>query len=372
MRRILIIILTLLLVVPVFGQRRKKGDEEAGPGYVEGITYALPRAGVRIKVKAVKETFEPGPYASYAQQLLGINDAKNRASVRWQLKDIVLESFSEPDPGRVYKAMGEGAFTVSLTPQGCLAGINAEVDPPSSKPVQTNRFISAPEKEDGFSFASFNDTPLYSPGDSATNFRPVRINEEKKAAEAAARIMECRLTRFHMVAGLMDEFHPDGSAYKVSLEELNRIEKEYLSLFVGRNTYSNEIFSFEIIPEPPSSGKGEVVFRFSEEQGVLPASDLSGKPVMMKVEPLDNLTEKYKRLSGSENPFAGKTGVYYCMPGIGEVGIIFELKTIASARMVLPQFGETAPLPEDLLFGDYKIEFHPETGAIKSISESGR
>jgi len=369
MQRIVVLILTILIVVPAFGQRRKKGDEETAPVYVEGITYSLPRTGIRIYVKATKKTFEAGPYAAYAEQLLGIEDARNRGSVEWQINDVQLETFAEPDPGQVYKAMGEGAFTVSLTAEGLLAGINAPYNVTGGQSVKTNLFLDPTEKEDDFSFAGFNDSPLYTAGDSTNNFRPVRVSNEKKASEAAARILECRLSRFHMAAGLMDEFHPDGVAYEVSLDELDRIEKNYLSLFTGRTTWKTEMYSFDIIPTSASAGRGEVVFRFSEENGVVPASDLSGKPVMIETNPVEGLKQKYTALASSENPLAGESGVYYRMPGMANVEVIFELKTIASARVVLPQFGEVAPVPEELLFGGYSIEIHPQTGAVKSVTK---
>lgn len=369
MQRILLIILVVLIVSPSFGQRRKKGDDETVPTYVEGITYSLPRTGVRIYVKATKENFQPGPYAMYAEQLLGIENARRQSSVQWKIDYVELQTFSEPDPSQVYKAMGEGAFTVSLTSDGCLAGINTATNISANETVKTNLFLDKTGKEDNFSFSNFNDTPLYTPGDSTNNFRPLKVSAEKKASEAAARILESRLTRFHMVAGLMDEFHPDGLAYEVSLEELDQIEENYLSLFTGRTTYETETFSFDFIPSSATSGRGEVVFRFSEENGIVPASDLSGKPVTVRVIPVEGLKEKYTTLATSENPSAGESGVYYRMPGMANLEIIFEVKTIASARITLPQFGETAPVPEEMLYGGYSIELHPQTGAIKSVSK---
>jgi hypothetical protein len=369
MQRLLLIILTILIVVPSFGQRRRKGDEETVPVYVEGITYSLPRTGIRIYVTATRETFEPGPYAAYAQQLLGIEDARTSSSVQWQVDNVQLETFAEPDPNHVYKAMGEGAFTVSLTPEGMLAGINAPDGNSEIRPVKTNLFLSETEKEDDFSFARFNDTPLYTPGDSSNNFRPVKVSVENKASEAAARILECRLTRFHMAAGLMDVFHPDGVAYEVSLDELDRIENNYMSLFTGRTTYKTKMFSFDVIPSQASAGRGDVVFRFSEDNGVVPASDLSGKPVTIKTEPVEGLNEKFTALAASENPSAGESGVYYRMPGMANVEVIYELNTIAAARVLLTQFGKVAPIPEELLYGDYSIEIHPQTGAVKSVSK---
>jgi len=364
--KILTIVLAILLTMPVFGQRRSRGDEIAAPSFQEGITYALPRTGLRLKVKAVKETFEPGPYASFAEQLLGITDAKNRASVNWFLDEVNMETFAEPDPNQVYKAMGDAAFLVNQTAEGILAGINSDVSSNDLQSVKTNNLNGSPEKNDNFSFAHFNHTPIYTPGDSANNFRPTRVSNERKAAEAAERILECRLTRYHMVAGLMDEFHPDGEAYNASLKELKRIEKNYLSLFVGRTIYQTEKFSFDFVPTS-STERGDVVFRFSNDAGVVPSSDLSGKPVTVRVEPEKELISKYSGLAESENPAAGESGVYYRMPAVVNISLIYELKTIASARTVMAQFGQVAPVPEELLFGEYAIEFFPETGAVKSV-----
>lgn len=366
MMKITIFLLALIMAFPVFGQRRNKGDEDMTPVAVEGVTYALPRTGVRIHVEAVRESFVPGPYAAFAEQLLGIHDVRTRASVHWIIRKVELETFAEPDPEQVYKALGNAAFLVDLAADGCLAGINSGSSQEGLPDIRTHSLVQKELQDEGFSFAQFNDSPMFMPGDSSNNFRPVRVSTERKAAEAAERILECRLTRFHMAAGLMDVFHPDGEAYAVSLKELNRIEKNYLSLFEGHTSSRSERFSFDFIPTSASE-RGEVVFRFSEDKGVLPASDLSGKPVVVRINPEKGLVTKYAALASSENPHAGESGIYYRMPGIVSLSVVNELKTLATARLVMSQFGEVAPLPEELLLGNYSIEIHPETGVVKSI-----
>ena len=44
------------------------------------------------------------------------------------------------------------------------------------------------------------------------------------------------------------------------------------------------------------------------------------------------------------------------------------MNIIATARTTIAQFGVVAPLPEELLQGNYAVEIPPETGAIKSVS----
>lgn len=365
----LALIIAIAITIPVFGQRKKKEDEiVVEPTFVEGVVYALPLTGVRVYVTAEKENFTPGPFSAYAEQLLGIKNARNKPDINWNIKALKIVTFAQPDPGELHKAMGSEAFLLNLTADGCLAGINRTPDKNEPPRVVTNNMLHKVEKDDGFSFDNFTDTPFYTEGDSTNGFQPVRVNVAQKAAEAAKRILDSRLVRYDMVAGLMDEFHPDGKAYDESLKELKRIEKNYLSLFIGRTTYDEESFSFDFIPSK-NSGKGEVIFRISKEKGIVPASDLSGKPVLIEFEREQNVNKKLAALSKSENPNAGESGLFYRVPVTAKINIIQGLNIIASAQAAIAQFGVVAPLPDELLSGEYAVEIHPETGAIKSISK---
>ncbi len=365
----LVLIIAILLVIPTYGQKKKKDDEDTmTPAYQEGITYALPRTGINVQVKAIREVFQPGPYAAFAEQLLGIKNAKTRAASAWSIAETKIETFAEPDPEQVYKALGDGAFMVSLTANGCLSGINISENTNDLPQIQSNKTFQKPDLDDGFSFDYFTDTPTYFPGDSTNNFRPTKISMEQKAAEAAQRILDCRMNQYDLAALRIDGEYPDGKAYEVSLKELKRIEKDYIQLFVGRTTHKKETYSFDFVPaSKPVSG--QVVFRISDEKGVVAASDLSGKPVMIEFELTEALTKKYNANASSDNPSAGQKGIYYRMPGLATVKIIHNMNVIATARTTIAQFGVVAPLPEELLEGNYAVEIHQETGAIKSITQ---
>lgn len=367
--RYLVIVLGLLIVAPVFGQRKKKEDEVmVVPTYVEGVTYSLPRTGLRVIVKATKESFVPGPYASYAEQLLGLTDVKARPETKWILRDIQIETFSEPDPEQVYKAMGDAAYKVNLTQDGRIVGVNMKDENVDPFFVKTNKVIQTSELTNDFSFDNITDTPFYIPGDSTNNFKPVRVSAEQKAAEAAKRVLEARMYCYDIASGMLEDLPPDGEAYKISLDQLKQVEKDYLSLFAGRTAHVNDVFSFNFIPSN-STGKGEVIFRISDENGIVPASDLSGKPVMVECEIEKSLIDKYNQTAKSDNPSAGESGIYYRMPAITIIRIISNLNTVATTRLPIAQFGIVAPIPENAVQGGYQIELHAETGAIKSITK---
>jgi len=366
--RVLIFIIALSITLPVAGQRKKKDEEEEEltPQYTEGVMYALPQTGIRLHVEAIETEFTPGPFARFADQLLGISDVKTQPGADWEISNVFFESFSEPDPSQVYKAMGEIASLISLAPDGCLAGINCSGDLKSKIKTVTNPLLNS-DDIDEYQFTNLSDMPFFSPGDSTNRFRPARLSIEQKAAQAATRILECRRMKFEMAAGYLDVFPPDGKGYEESLKQLGKIEKEFLALFIGKSISEKHHVSFEYIPSV-NTNKGEVIFRFSEEKGILEKSDLTGKPVMIEVTKVAGLTNNYERLKNSENPDAGVSGVYYRQPGMAGVKLIYELKAVAELKIPIAQFGVTAPIPEIFLDGSYSLEFHPQTGAIKNIS----
>lgn len=365
----LALFIAIILVIPVYGQRRKK-DDDAGPVYVEGVVYALPRTVIKVQVQAVKETFTPGPYNAYAEQLLGIKNAKSQPEVNWQIQKIEMETYAEPDPSQVHKAMGDAAFLVNLSPNGCLAGINSGTATQSGSEIITNQIGQSADFQRVPQFANFTDTPFFMTGDSTNGFRPVRVSADQKMAEAVQRILDSRRFQLDLASGMMDEFHPDGEAYKVSLKELKKTEENYLSLFVGKYTFEKGTFSFDFVPERPG-GKAEAIFRISEDNGIVPPGDLSGTPVMIEFEAEKELVQKYSEMAKSANPAAGESGIYYRMPGVANIKIINDLNVIATSRATIAQFGVVAPLPEELLFGEFSVELHPETGAIKNIKRNG-
>jgi hypothetical protein len=197
----------------------------------------------------------------------------------------------------------------------------------------------------------------------------VSKNQEQKAAEAAETIFNLRNSRFALLTNANDEPLPDGKSFEVMTEELGKMEENYVALFIGKSNKQTYEFSFDFVPGQKTA-KGEVFFRFSEDRGVLPKSDLSGRPIVIDVIKSEELAGKQSTLNTSENPNAGKSGLYYRIPGMSEIRIMDGGTQLAGSRAAIAQFGSIAPIPEDLLDGTYKLEFYPTTGAVKSIIEN--
>lgn len=326
-----------------------------------GVVYALPRTGIRIEVEAEQEILVHGPYYAFAQKYLGIIDAAKADEENWAITNVRLDSYGEPDPAAIYKAIGNTATLLSLTEDGIMAGINCEIVPEVAK-VTTNIFPFKPAdigaKWTDLSMRSFL-TDKDSTKKSGNSFKSL----EEKAAEAASDILKYRKRKAYLLSAKDDKFMPDGEAYKVMSVELDRIIHEYEELFVGRKVRSQHHLSFEVVPDG-KSGKALVAFRFSPTTGILPASNVSGKPIMLELEPSAELKQK---IESTVTPETTTKGIYHRIPVVTQVRLLNGSDVLAQAKMTIAQFGVITAISDGLLNGEYSIEFYPSTGAIRRI-----
>lgn len=345
-----VFILSFLFVVPAWSQKSRGKTEEVIPVAIpEGITYALPRTAVRIVVKAIQTTVVPGPFAAYADPLLGISNVPTQSVTSWEIRQISFDSFAEPDPAKVFKTNNLAIPLIQLSPEGVLTGFNAEKQAYSSKSLVSNSFA-----------VNGSSLPVLFTNTVQLATSSGRTSAAQRAEEAAAAILKARAARNEIVAGTLDEFHPDGKAYEESLEELRLAEKETLELFTGKRQTREFTFSWVYIPVSKSV-KGEVLFRFDESLGFLAKNDFSGKPVMIDVE-----AEEIPAVA-APGTVLPSTGLFYRQPGTGNFRLYKELSLIGTARLPIAQFGNTLSVPAELLNGSYSLLFSPQTGALESI-----
>ena len=178
--------------------RDKKNDDKTQlmpPNPVEGVVYALPRTGIAVHLKLVKETFRPGPYAVYAEKYLGYSNVKMVAGDNWKISGIKVDCFGEADPDAVYKTFGPVASLVSLDPEGAISGVNC------------NQLVIT-DKVNGGDFISLSDLPpVIFPDQSSNDQYDIEVNSEtggekfvlktaeQKAREAADYLFKLRKKR---------------------------------------------------------------------------------------------------------------------------------------------------------------------------------
>jgi hypothetical protein len=157
---------------------------------------------------------------------------------------------------------------------------------------------------------------------------------EKKAAETAQMILDIRDQRLRIVTGDTDATY-SGEAMGAAIDELTRLEKEYLMLFVGYSEFQTQKMNFEVIPQPGET-QMYIAFRLSDTAGLVPADNLSGKPVVMEIVP-----QKFSEPEGTPESAKAKKGVSinYRIPAICNVKLLDGVNMLLQSRIPVYQLG---------------------------------
>ena len=367
MRSILALFITLILIVGDLSAQKKDDKKKSATELSVlngGVVYSLPRTGIRVMVEVSQEKFFHGPYAEFASKYLGIKNPGTGDGEIWKITDLKMETFGEPDPSEVHKAKGAVASMLSLSDQGVLLGINCEV---KSEAVKTFTSDFTPSIDVPREIWPDLSMQSFTVGKDSTKQMNNKLKPfEEKAAEAAHEIIKMRKRKAMVLAANYDKLPPDGQAYQVMVDELGKTISEYEGLFVGKSIKSNHKYVFEVVPDVKGS-KALVAFRFSPTLGVLPESNVSAKPIMLELEPNLDLARNSETKAA---PAVGETsvsGLVYRSPGIVVARLLNGGDVLAQSRLSMAQYGVVTPIPDGLVNGEYSIEIHPVTGAIKRI-----
>ena len=113
---------------------------------------------------------------------------------------------------------------------------------------------------------------------------------EQKAEEAANFLIKIKKRRFKLVSGQYANM-PGGEAISDALQELSKLEEEYLSLFIGKRTVTEVQRIFHYTPVAGKSPDRFVICRFSSDKGLVDAREASGMPVILELEAMRKTKE---------------------------------------------------------------------------------
>ncbi len=350
----IIIIAGLFIGLPMMAQTKvvKKNAVKANNF---GITYSLPKTSLIVEADVTKTTSKAGPYYKYAEKYLGIKDVITEDKTTYSLGKISLVNKGLPDPDNTFIVefkQGTVAPYAYLTDDGLLCSINADYSPAPT--TNTNG-------------AAGNNTGNAPAETSVLSEELLMAGSTAKQAEVAAKqIYRIRESRLNILTGEADNLPPDGESMKLVINQLEEQEKALTSLFTG--TQTQEFMEYETVIVPADNMDKEVIFRFSEQLGVVPADDLGGAPVYFTL----NATERAPELDPKEAEKKEKSlkGIVYNIPGKANVTISMNNKTLYKGEVQITQFGSREGLAP-VMFEDkkapVKVFFYPETGAIKQI-----
>lgn len=364
----LLLIFVSVFNVNVMAQRddkRKPSDNVMEqPKVPEGIVYALPRNGITVSVLVSIEKSFPGPYAEFATKYLGIVDPVTSISEKHQIINIGMELFSEPDPSAIFKTSDTLALNLAQLPNGVIAGVNMPINQNQNvNKILGNTYLSVNSNQISLTDLSSDDFYDFIVDSQSGSESMVQKSKEDIARGVADYIIKLRKKRAYAILDASDVVPEDGLGYQVFLEEARRLDEAYTALFAGKKTYYQQTYTFTVVPDEDNM-KNEVLFRFSEEKGVLPKTDMSGRPVYLAITKDNDAFGNISKLKQSNHPSAEARGLYYRMPITASIVLTDGLNTIYNGRTEIAQMGVIIPVPVNITDGKHKLQYNTSTGNI--------
>ncbi|MCR5519509.1 MAG: DUF4831 family protein [Bacteroidales bacterium] len=304
------------------------------------VSYSMPQTVLVFSVEAQKETFYAGPYARYAQKYLGVS-AELHDRVSYTVTSVKLFPAVEADQSVRYTYVMNGQsqpLFLQLTSQGLVSG-------PSGSYSGDKGWKYPAGKGTGFSGKGIpsnlteRTNTLYEADNHAVRQRVVvEKTTEDKAKEVADKIFEIRDNKYKILVGDTDATY-SGEAMKATIDALNKLEQDYLALFMGFSEFGSQSATFEVIPAAKKT-QTYVAFRLSDEDGLVPADNVSGKPYFVQLNVED---------VAAAPPVEGKAKpvqvVHYRIPAVCGVRLTDGISTLLQTRVPIYQLGIVAAYP---------------------------
>lgn len=316
-----------------------------GSNTIEG--YTLPRTVVSVTLVVEREVILRGPYAKYASQYLGISGAAMSDKQNYRIVDASLGYYEEPDPAQTYHldqpvdaqskvfhwlstAAPQKPLLADADFQGAAIGNNNPFTDVSLHPLY-GATVERSGLADGDSFGAL---PV-------NRTSAVEKSTEQMASDAAHTIFTLRKRRFDLVTGEMGE-NVFGAGLEAALKEMDRIEAEYLALFIGKRYTQRIVKTFSVLPSVKGTG---IVCRFSPTKGVVPDSDLSGRPIVLDLSAEAGAAEGESSARTAGGAKKGAVSVRYRVPAVRVAKLMDGNDELARERIPVFQLGNVTYAP---------------------------
>ncbi|EJW92008.1 hypothetical protein EVA_19885, partial [gut metagenome] len=156
-----------------------------------------------------------------------------------------------------------------------------------------------------------------------------------------AMIFNLREKRLQIVTGDTDATY-SGEAMGAAIKELTELEKEYMTLFTGYSEFQNQTMRFDVVPQRDRESQMYVAFRLSDNAGLLPADNISGKPVVLEIVPEQIAKPVLNKKASKGNKVES---VVYRIPAACTVKLLSGTNVLLQSRLQIYQLGEESTMP---------------------------
>jgi hypothetical protein len=377
-KRAFLLTICLFFIVGIKAQINVSKVGSSGiPASAEGLYYALPQTVIQVDIIVNKVQKVKGPFAEYADQMLGLAQVTAVNSTEYELKDIRLTAYNEPDPAEYYfiqmpeKQKDRNAVELFLSENGVISGVGTPGQAVNDKKQQsidlsTSR-IDIPEFTNPSVFERMDtvikrislDTTIIE----QKFFRKTSAvkSVEQKAREASEFILKLDESMYNLINGYQEVNYEKGTM-EFMYNQMNSMKQDYLELFKGVTSISSETFTFYCIVD--KNNPAETLCRFSISKGILAKNATSGDLIQLQANNL-NKTNVLKPETEKRNVSQREShGLYYRIPDKATVAVKVGGQVKLETQFIINQLGVVTFLPASSL---RNISIDNNTGTLRRV-----
>ena len=291
--------ITLLLLISLTVNLNLTFAQQKNTVNING-TYLTPKTSIIVELVVRKEVVKTGPYSRYSSQFLGVIAPLNDKE-QYSIEAIKLKGSTY---GQISKVAKKGDEQKQNFQRGHLLFDDSES-------MFLDRGIESTYSENGA------DKSL-----------------KTMAKEAAETIFKIRRRRFDLITGEFGE-NVFNAGMDAALKEMNKIEKNYIELFLGKNSIEYLTYQYEIIPE--QGRENYMLCRFNKKNGIVDNQNITGTPVLLTTIDENRVVKEPTPKKQKKTDIPAKkyivADVAFCKISIGK-------EIFAEKRISVYQFGE--------------------------------
>jgi hypothetical protein len=352
----------------------------------EGLFYFLPRTVISIEITIEKTDRVKGIYAQYSSKYLGISNVIQENTSEYDIADIKIKTFNEPDPDKIFfvtmpkNKTKKNKLYISLQENGIIESVNYAIDSVLSISQQAKALTVYEDfQEAGQAFRMFVNHNIMEKVDTIFEYihldtmtiekhvlrkSTIEKDMEQRAKEASEFLVKLNDHRVSLVSGYQ-EVDYNNQTLNNMLGNIDQMIQEYMSLFIGKTTTQSLTYNFSIIPETTTKNTSLFLFSLDKSKGINDIeSSNENNNFYLELMPSLTTSRLTPIISNQQNNKKLKKGFYYNIPEKtklvitkGDKNLIFE------NSIMVNQFGVVHFLPN----GNYRILYDSNSASLRKI-----
>lgn len=326
---------------------------------VDGTYYYIPRSIIRLDFEVEKRQETKGRFSSFAKEMLDTEDFVNENKTSYHIKNINVQTITEADPNYVFfisadeKNKESYNINIEMTAEGIIKSLGyKEHNYNNSDNPSIDNEMDYNEDYSEYNYLNIREED---DDDEGKGSKP-SMTEKEIAETVIEEIKNLRIAYFDLITGYQEVNY--GETINYMTEKIKDLEKEYLSMFLGKINSHTFTKTFYIIPE---EGKYSFVLgKFSESDGFSSKAGETVKVNYTNISTSDNIN-KLGKTQIEDAIYNNK--IFYRKPANVSMQIMLGDNIILENRIKISQFGNIMLLPINKM----KMIFDTNTGQLISV-----